>query len=68
MMEDERGSHFDPEVLDASKPMTMDLYSACSGSSSQELDVRLGCLCSKYFSSDVHEWISSLSQTQGQAG
>jgi len=40
-MEDERGSHFDPEVLDAFKPMAMELYSACSDSSSQELDVRL---------------------------
>jgi HD-GYP domain-containing protein (c-di-GMP phosphodiesterase class II) len=34
-MEDERGSHFDPEVLDAFKPMAMELYSACSDSSSQ---------------------------------
>lgn len=55
IMKDGRGSHFDPQVLDAFWPIAADLHHVCSTSSSQELDAVLRDLCAQYFSSDIEE-------------
>jgi HD-GYP domain-containing protein (c-di-GMP phosphodiesterase class II) len=62
MLEEERGSHFDPAILDVFLPMARALYDQHAQRTTEELDVWLRTNCAKYFSSDIEERLSSLTR------
>ncbi|OIN98571.1 MAG: hypothetical protein AUJ49_13050 [Desulfovibrionaceae bacterium CG1_02_65_16] len=60
MMASERGSHFDPAVLDTFIPLAPELFAQCAGRGADEMDAWLRENCARYFSTDAEQWLQTL--------
>ncbi len=58
ILDDGRGSHFDPSLLDAFQPIARDLYDTYSGKDGHKSRERLGLMTEEYFKRDAADLLA----------